>query len=955
MTGGCANNSRHRNRRCQNCSMNNLLGHHNDVVDAVFARLEAIKKGDTDIPRVLVLTGESGIGKSRIVREVYEELCRRQPAPAYWPSLSPAAGQDKNSTPADPLAYRKVLGPDPTSFEWPSGALPSFGWWHFECEIMESQNAVNVVGTAYPQLRAHLPALGMAWNDHAGVSDKLGRMRDKVIEEVRSTAMDGGFEALGKLGLVFPGMGTLVRWAGHAGGKFVNDYQQRKQLHSDVTPASEAHLSAAKELAEAIRSTASPGDPGLPQIVVIEDMHRMGDDLAALLTELSQPDAKRPVLIIGTVWPEGFKNPGYKKWADLALEQRLAETILVQQLGQNDLVTLLRQYAKNTNVDIARQVVERMPNPYFLKQWLTTRLTQRRIAANNQALVLGPGDLKALPRNITEVLEQRWRELPDEVQQALIHAVAARRQVPSSDDAGLTLLPRFLPDVVSKAAEAVHGTLGPTADELAEGFKAAVSPGAWCNSDSDSQWLREVDLQDLVLSYALDESDGLAPDELVNLRRETRAVLIEMIDKRRKGIELQLAPDEMVAAEWLVSLPPVGEAEWTEADTAAQWALANTAEWNYDLATAIDRARIVLDKGRLDSGTNQRVRKDLARWVGASGRYAEAVELYRSLLEAELQTLSADSPAVLATRHHLALNLFHAGREAEALTEGQLVLADRQKVLGEEHRDTLVTLHNVACWLGAVGRLDEAVERLQELLATESRTLGSDDPSTLLTRRSLTDYRQKGGFATTSETIKGYQDVLLGLAGVLGTNHEETLKTRNSLAYTHGETGNWNLAIEQLEVLTQDTIQALGATHPTTMVARGNLARFLGDTGQVTDALEQLQAIVADEKALGSEENPDTLIWKANLARALHRAGFKGEAAEQYRHVLAGTVRIFGPTDTLTLQRMDYFGCYLAWAGNVQEATEYFRRALVERTRLLGPEHPDTERTRKNLENCLKL
>lgn len=925
--------------------MNNLLGDHNHVVDAILNRLEDIKNGDTDAPRVLVLTGESGIGKSRIVREVYEELRRKQPAPGYWPSMLPDSHKDDNSI--DPMASRKVLGPDPTSFEWHSQALPSFGWWHFECEIMESQNAVNVVGAAYPQLRAHLLPLGLAWNDQAGFSDKLGRAREKVIEEVRSTVTDGGFEALGAFGLAFPGLGTLIRWAGQAGNKIAKDRQHRKQLDSDVAPASESHVSVAQELAAAIRSTAltaSPGKPGLPQIVVIEDMHRMGDDLAELLTELGRPDKKHPVLVIGTAWPEGYNNPGYKNWAAQAMDEGRAAPMMVKQLEGGDLITLLRHYAKNTDEDTAKRVVERMPNPHFLKLWLTMRSTMRLIASHDQALVLSEDELMSLPLEVMDVLRQRWLELPEEVQQALILAVIARAK---ASDSGPTALPRFLPDVVAKASKAA----GFSFQDLEAGFSSAVSPGAWCNTDANAQWLRETDLQEVVLSYTRDSRLGLLDSEHKKLQKETRDVLIEWIDERREGIELQLEPDLVVAAEWLDSLPPAEGAAWTDADTAAQWALAETANWNYDLAAAVEKARIVLDRGMLDSDTNQKVRTRLALWVGASGRYGEALELYRALLGDQLQTLSPEDPAVLATRHHLALNLFNTGRKVEALVEEELVWADRRKVLGAEHPDTLIAQNNVACWYAETGRVAEAVEQLQEVLMMESRVLGPDAPGTLLTRRNLVAYRRRAGVGSSEEVINDYENLLLDQTRVLGADDDDTLGTRNSLACEYAEAGNLAIAVEQLEVLAQDSIEAIGSMHPLALVIRSNLARFLGEAGQLGESLQQYRQLLIDAQAAAREDNPDTLIIEASLGKTLFKAGQSEEAVTRYKGLVKKSIGLFGIGDEVTLGRINTLGCFLALTGDLNGGKQYLHTALVGRTRLLGDDHEDTVKTRNNFES----
>lgn len=48
-----------------------LLGEHRRVVDALMERFDAVRGGDVDSARVVLLVGPSGVGKSRIVQEFY--------------------------------------------------------------------------------------------------------------------------------------------------------------------------------------------------------------------------------------------------------------------------------------------------------------------------------------------------------------------------------------------------------------------------------------------------------------------------------------------------------------------------------------------------------------------------------------------------------------------------------------------------------------------------------------------------------------------------------------------------------------------------------------------------------------------------------------------------------------------------------------------------------------------
>jgi hypothetical protein len=65
-----------------------LLGDgHAQLVRDLRTRLNRLVAGDVSVPRVVVLEGASGTGKSRVIRELYRRLQSTQPEPEYWPPL----------------------------------------------------------------------------------------------------------------------------------------------------------------------------------------------------------------------------------------------------------------------------------------------------------------------------------------------------------------------------------------------------------------------------------------------------------------------------------------------------------------------------------------------------------------------------------------------------------------------------------------------------------------------------------------------------------------------------------------------------------------------------------------------------------------------------------------------------------------------------------------------------
>ena len=146
-----------------------LLGPaHNLAVEVLLDRLRRLQGGEP-LPRVVVLRAESGVGKTRVVREVYNRLRREQPVDAnglgYWPPLpvtTPGLGGFGERMPV-----RKWIGPDLDAWINPDRAdvvrgrdmLPTFYWWAVACERRPDSGIVDVSQELNRQLQAHAPFL----------------------------------------------------------------------------------------------------------------------------------------------------------------------------------------------------------------------------------------------------------------------------------------------------------------------------------------------------------------------------------------------------------------------------------------------------------------------------------------------------------------------------------------------------------------------------------------------------------------------------------------------------------------------------------------------------------------------------------------------------------------------------------------------------------------------------
>ena len=96
-------------------------------------------------------------------------------------------------------------------------------------------------------------------------------------------------------------------------------------------------------------------------------------------------------------------------------------------------------------------------------------------------------------------------------------------------------------------------------------------------------------------------------------------------------------------------------------------------------------------------------RGNLASWTGQAGDAAGARGQFAALLPVRERILGAEHPDTLTTRHNLASCTGRAGDAAGARDQFAALLPVRERVLGAEHPLTLTTRSNLAYWTGQAG------------------------------------------------------------------------------------------------------------------------------------------------------------------------------------------------------------------------------------------------------------
>ncbi|WP_062985324.1 tetratricopeptide repeat protein [Nocardia anaemiae] len=300
-------------------------------------------------------------------------------------------------------------------------------------------------------------------------------------------------------------------------------------------------------------------------------------------------------------------------------------------------------------------------------------------------------------------------------------------------------------------------------------------------------------------------------------------------------------------------------------------------------------------------------------------------DMYAAWLPSFIDACGLDDPVTLTIRHQLAYWRGRSGDMRGAVAELEAVLTDQSRILGLDDVRTLATRHNLANMRGmlditeappdssavglddtAVRAIARAITELNQLLTDQRRILGADHPDTLATRYSLAYWH--GDSAEPASAAAEYERVLADQTALLGPDHPDTLNTRHSIAYLHGENGDIPRAIDELERLRLDRLRVLGPDHPETLQTRHNIADFHGKSGDLDRAIAQLEQVAIDRERILGADHIDTLTTRSTIA-AIRSGSDVRQAIAENEQLLADQQRILGsdhPDARATRSRIFY-------------------------------------------------
>lgn len=236
---------------------------------------------------------------------------------------------------------------------------------------------------------------------------------------------------------------------------------------------------------------------------------------------------------------------------------------------------------------------------------------------------------------------------------------------------------------------------------------------------------------------------------------------------------------------------------------------------------------------------------NLAYLLDSKGDYEGAEPLYRRALKGRERVLGKDHPDILASVNNLAILLYKNGDYEGAEPLFRHALDARKSVLGKDHPDTLSSVNNLAKLLESKGDYEDAEPLFRCALEAFERVLGKDHPEALISANNLAGLLESKGDYEGAELL--CRRALDSRERVLGKDHPDTMNSLNSLAmllYKKGDyEGAESLFRRALEGIC-NVSRKMGSAHPHLKIFVNNYAVCLQDMGMNDIQVRQrLQAV----------------------------------------------------------------------------------------------------------------
>ena len=327
----------------------------------------------------------------------------------------------------------------------------------------------------------------------------------------------------------------------------------------------------------------------------------------------------------------------------------------------------------------------------------------------------------------------------------------------------------------------------------------------------------------------------------------------------------------------------------------------------------------------------------------ALGHLREALRLY--------QRSGASAATLNSTRHEIARVLGTSDRFDEALPMLRTVLAEHTRVFGSDHPLSLSTKGEIANLLRRQNRFEEASALFLELIEAKRRTLGPDHDDLAVAQMNygLLHYF-RDDFA---RALPHFEEAARIWTRTLGPDGERTLTARDALAVVHAELGQHERAIAEINAVVAARERA--GENDSLVSALNSRGVVFDRARRLPESCAQFRRAIAITTRLQPDAPEESRWTRALLGRCLRRSGDLAAAATElrfaHRSFHASTM---GPGPRTAIVAIELARTLRAQAGAPAAIDGLYQEAIRLRRDKLEPGHARTAEAERERDDWLR-
>ena len=374
------------------------------------------------------------------------------------------------------------------------------------------------------------------------------------------------------------------------------------------------------------------------------------------------------------------------------------------------------------------------------------------------------------------------------------------------------------------------------------------------------------------------------------------------------------------------------------------------------------------------------------------GNETESAHFYEKAFEKRIETLGEGHPDTVRTMNNLALSYSNSGDTERAEYMHLRSISIKRNILGSNHRSTINGIYNLAILYDSIGKKKEAEAHYLMALDGYCSLLGENHRDTLMAKHAYGVFLNEQGSQTALEEY--IAPSAIQLTGILGVNHPDSLyvscaladikreegdyggaevcyrklldatagipreemrhnRMRYSLAECLSKLGRHKEAIEQRRRELTWCREKNGDNDLGTLESMSKLAWDLQQTEEYDEAVELLASVLERSQTSAEADKGDEMSARYRLAGCLSQMGRHKEAVDHRRIELDWCREKNGDNDPGTLESMSKLAWELQQTEEHDEAIELHMKVIEASQSLKEVDKEDIMWSRYHLAKCL--